>query len=152
MGPMIFDEKALKALDEKLGNDLNQNLRASNRSGRSALEVMVEQHGRRMLDTCAAEGNVALTTVEGTAEQSDVTGESAVRAVGSSIFGPFEAGFGSQQDFLITAFGEWLHAAALSVGRYGQADPGTAARAGGRRAGARARIYKRIHVHAGPML
>ena len=116
MGPMIFDEKALKALDEKLGNDLNQNLRASNRPRRSALEVMVEQHGRRMLDTCAAEGNVALTTVEGTAEQSDVTGESAVRAVGSSIFGPFEAGFGSQQDFLITAFGEWLHAAALSVG------------------------------------
>ena len=113
---MIFDENALKALDEKLsGTDLNHNLRSSNRSGRSALETMVGQHGRRMLDVCAAEGNVALTTVEGTAEQSDVTGEAATRAVGSSIFGPFEAGFGSQQDFLIEAFGE-LVARSSSVG------------------------------------
>eukprot|EP00618_Florenciella_parvula_P024657 CAMPEP_0119524500 /NCGR_PEP_ID=MMETSP1344-20130328/39425_1 /TAXON_ID=236787 /ORGANISM="Florenciella parvula, Strain CCMP2471" /LENGTH=381 /DNA_ID=CAMNT_0007563021 /DNA_START=169 /DNA_END=1310 /DNA_ORIENTATION=+ len=109
VGPMIFDENALKALDKKLGTDLNhnldKNLRSSARSARSALEILAGQHGRRMLDVCASTGNVALTTVEGTSEQSDITGEPAVRAVGSNIYGPFEAGFSSQQDFLIEAFG-----------------------------------------------
>ena len=98
---MLFDENALKAMDEKLSAGLGPNLRggtnSSYRPSQTALQMLLEQHGRRMLDTCASTGNVALTTVEGTAEQGDITNAATVRPAGSSIYGPFEDGFGSTQ-------------------------------------------------------
>ena len=50
---------------------------------------------------CAASllGDVALTTVAGTGM------DGATFAVGENIFGPFEAGFGAQQDFILKELG-----------------------------------------------
>ena len=71
---------------------------------------------RRLADASMLEGDVARTVVAGEVAQLQTTGQPGAVESGASIFGPFEAGFGPQQDFLIEGFGCDTPSACYSAG------------------------------------
>jgi hypothetical protein len=70
-----------------------------------ALNITEETASRRRLATTGSLlGDVALTTISGTTVYADgqTTGQTKTLPVGENVYGPFEAGFSTQQDNVIT--------------------------------------------------